>query len=77
MLKITTRNENINRRMAKKEKTYLFLKIIRCFFVYSSRSKQLNAFRAGRTAAINFLKSKRTSSRDRFFISQFCRYYLN
>ena len=77
MLKITTRNENINRRMAQKEITYLFHKLFRCFYVFPSKTERFKAWKSGKTFSKRFSKSEPNSSRNKIFISQLFRYCLN
>jgi hypothetical protein len=71
MLKITSRNEKLNRRMARKEITRLFNKLFRCFFVSPTKSKSF-------PLVLELKKSKNHSlSKRQIFLSQFQRYFVN
>lgn len=63
MLKITSRNEILNRRMARKEINYLLYKLFNCFFVSPKKPSKSKKFKKSKKLKKlkNFLLSKKKS----------------
>ena len=77
MLKITSRNEKLNRRMAQKENTRHFYKIFGCFFVYFNKAKNFKF--PNQSTMRNFFDQKKpfVVSKRQLLIWQWQRYCLN
>ena len=80
MLKITSRNEKLNRRMVRKETLHFLHKIFHCFFVFRHKPSFLKSLTlpSRQKRDSSFFKNKRFYFFQRFiFLSQFQRYCIN
>ena len=68
MLKITSRNEKLNRRMARKETTRFLYKLFCCFFVSPIVSRKLKSYRNNDRSLHTTKSSPMSLKRNNFYL---------